>query len=214
MPPTDWPSAWNSVYSGASLRRQSKSAGKLLRRVEVSRLQFVPAERARFVADGDAGIRIRLPDREHRGLRVDEDGHASLIADVERTGVQLAAEGLRFRGRGIGVGDGDVRHPERRHSGHVRPELVHGRAGGAVLLEDVVHPHLPHRDLADRPSEQRHVERARGGVVGRAELDPAEVSGLMGREVRHEAPPPIGGGPPARGRQSTRLDQNVYVMRV
>ena len=27
MPPTDCPATWNSVYSGASLRRQSKSAG-------------------------------------------------------------------------------------------------------------------------------------------------------------------------------------------
>jgi hypothetical protein len=53
-------------------------------------------------------VLVHLPERECRALRIHEHGHAPVLHDVERSGAQRGAEGLRLLDRGVDVRDRDV----------------------------------------------------------------------------------------------------------
>src|SRR5262245_42808836 len=150
-------------------------------------IEIAPAERAVGACDADAGVYLRLPNREGGSGGVLQDGHAACISNVKRRSENRAAEFGSARGRGVRALHGDVDTPVGRHA-----ELAlfgTNRTGCCCVpsLELVDGVKLVGADgnVVGGPTEYFAVEGFGGGLVGGDEFGPTEVAGSVFLDVWH-----------------------------
>jgi hypothetical protein len=144
----------------------------------VGRAEVGPAEGAVRAGNSGARISLGLPEREHGAGGVLQDGHASGIHDVEGRSQNCASEFGGAGGGGVGVLNGDVEIPVRRHTvlKLVGTKRAGGRGVASLELEDGVNAVRARGNVVGGPAKDLGVEGLGRELVGGGDFHPAKVS--------------------------------------
>ena len=171
----------------------------------IGRGQLAPAHRPRLVHHARSPVPAALPRADDRARGILDDRHPSGVHHLEGLGQDRAPEPPGAGGRLVGAGHRDVDVPVRQHAPRrfLLLLFVDRAHVQAVELQHRVDDAGPGGPVVGRPAEHRRVEGlGRRPVAGR-QLGPAELSGLVTRDLRHDAlPTPRGYGLAARAVKS------------
>ena len=164
-----------------------ETAVELLGRIEVGGVELVPAKRAGRVHQVRAEVRLRLPYREDRPLRILDDRHAADLEHVERRAHHAGAEALRPLGGLVGTADRDVGVPSRRRAGVAHHLGLRGDRRHLLPADECpgVGDAISDGRVIEVPAEQLRVEGLCGLLVRRGEVHPAEGPRRVLRALSH-----------------------------